>query len=168
MKEFNAFRQYKKLYLKVWNRVYIYGFFYYLLNLITIISALAIAIIATVFIAGTVKYPNDMVNPYRSWFNNGTNYVISTTIINSVVALISGLLSFFLINKRFNDAKNRIQKINIEYTLYKGKEIYYSDVDKKTRDYILYKRVTNIVSYDRFSTDYLNELRVEYDTTKQG
>ncbi|WP_051521855.1 DUF4231 domain-containing protein [Mycoplasma leonicaptivi] len=83
----------------------IYGIAFYFLNMLSLCAILGTAIISVYFLAGNNKhYPEGVINPYRTDFWNKVpdNYILFTAIINSFVAFISGLISFFVINTKYN------------------------------------------------------------------
>lgn len=128
--------------------------FYYFLNLSAIFSSLFIGLATTIFIAGTsTSYPEGVINPYRTYLNENSNYVVLTYIVNAVVALISGVISFFVINARYVNIKTVYQRLNLEHLLYSSGELYYSNLTKEEKDYRLYRRAISIIGLEKYSTD---------------
>ncbi|MEE3928534.1 DUF4231 domain-containing protein [Mycoplasmopsis ciconiae] len=143
---------------KVSRNVYVYGVLYYVLNFLTISAALLTGILTTWFLAGTVKGFSGE-NPYRSFLNESNSFVIIITFISAVSSLITGLISFFVINQNFELNKNRLKKIRFEYILYQSDLFYYSGLSKIDKDYTLFKRLEFILNIDRYQREqlYLSE-----------
>ncbi|WP_029512509.1 DUF4231 domain-containing protein [Mycoplasmopsis iners] len=137
-----------------------YGIAYYTLNFLILFSALFTGIIGTLFLAGNSNYLNP--NPYKTWINADSNYIITLTMVNSIVTLLTGVLSFFVVNIKFQQRKEQLNKLKFEYILYKSKQAYYS-VDKVEQNhmYIFYKRILAIMQFDRYRRDNYSMLKDE-------
>ncbi|APJ38377.1 DUF4231 domain-containing protein [Mycoplasmopsis pullorum] len=133
---------------------YLLGTLYYSLNLITIASSTFLGIAVVLFLAGNNKWLGQD-NPYRTFLNDSTLYIILTAIINAGVSFISGILSFFVVGSKFEDAKTNLKRIDLEYILFKGKELYYSPENTTKPEYVLYKRILYIISFDRYQRESL-------------
>ncbi|WP_049757060.1 DUF4231 domain-containing protein [Mycoplasma crocodyli] len=147
----NLFQSYQK---QVKKSLIFYGVFYYILNLITIFSALFTGLLATWFLAGASKfYPEGSINPYITALNDNSNYVILLSIINACLALLSGLISFFSINKKFTEYKEKNMKLKIEYMLFISGDVHYKELSEGEKEYRLYRRAISIVNTDRFRSE---------------
>ncbi|RIV16318.1 DUF4231 domain-containing protein [Mycoplasmopsis gallopavonis] len=137
-------------------QIIIYGFFYYLFNLTTIFAAFYVGLLAILFLAGANKnYPENIKNPYfdPEFLNYSGTYVIITTWINSITGLLTGLLSFFMINNRFKSRKIKLKKIQFEELVFRGNVGNYKlAASQSEREYMLYKRCVKILDFDRFTT----------------
>ncbi|MBW0596002.1 DUF4231 domain-containing protein [Mycoplasma anatis] len=154
---FDALRESKKTISKTKKQIFIYGFFYYMLNFITIITTFIVGTIAIIFLAGASKYYGDSINPYKSWLNLDSNYVLTTTIINAILSLFSGIISFFLVNTKFIEKKSLLNKLNMEMMIYEEKKFYYGNKKRADRDYILYKRVFYLANKEKFDREEMIE-----------
>ncbi|MGZ9755968.1 DUF4231 domain-containing protein [Mycoplasma sp. 394] len=140
-------------------KMYVYGVFYYILNLITIITAFYISIIAILFLAGNNPHFLNNVNPYKNEFiNNSSNYILLTTIINSVLSLISGILSLFVVNSKFIFYKKKVKQLEMEYVFYKSKLYLYTH-NNDTNKFILYKRALHILETERYKSTALLDIQ---------
>lgn len=93
-------REYYSILIKVKFDVYFLGLLYWVLNIISVVSVFVLSVLATIFLAGTVKY-NNGENPFTSYLNENrsSNYILLTAFINTIITFVSGTLSFFC-NKR--------------------------------------------------------------------
>ncbi|WP_322959882.1 DUF4231 domain-containing protein [Mycoplasmopsis felis] len=158
---------YEKIVKQTRIKKWVYGVFYYLLNSVSIFTALYISYIALQFLAGNNKnfpgganaYPGN--NPYFSpFFNDSTNYILLTTIINSAVSLISGVISFFVINTRFLFYKRKYNILVFEKTIYMSKLYIYNGTHEQNQ-FMLYKRVLQILETDRYKSSVLLNVNVD-------
>ncbi|AMD81357.1 hypothetical protein MCANPG14_00783 [Mycoplasmopsis canis PG 14] len=137
---------------------YIFGTLYYTLNLVTFLSALYVAIIAVYFLAGNNKnYPGD-VNPYRlEFWKDSSNYILTTTIINSITSMISSFIAFFAINSKFEYYKKKSNLLKFEYILFINKKWIYNSNNSSDNEFILFKRGLSILETNRYkSSAFLN------------
>ncbi|WLP85793.1 DUF4231 domain-containing protein [Mycoplasma seminis] len=158
-KKITALSAYHRLVKTTKAKLGIYGTVYYLLNLIIILATLFNGLIAVWYLAGASKfYPEGVNNPFHTWLNNNSNlnYVIATTIINALITFISGILSFFVINKKYAFYLAKLNLIKFEMELYKLKIIFYENLDQKQAEFILYKRTLAILEIDRFKSSDLS------------
>ncbi|WP_426461555.1 DUF4231 domain-containing protein [Mycoplasma hafezii] len=154
----NFYKEYLKIKKKLIFSMYIYGFLYYLLNLITILAAFYISLLAIYFLAGANgNYLGGIENnPYHDpeFLNKSGVYVIFTTIINSIVGLISGMLSFFLVNTKFQNKKTQIKKLSFEELAFNSNLANYKLKEtKEKKEFYLYKRSLIITQFDRYHTE---------------
>ncbi|EFF41206.1 DUF4231 domain-containing protein [Mycoplasmopsis alligatoris] len=150
----SGFSLFQDYYKSVKRALIFYGVFYYILNLITIVSTLFTGIIASVFLAGASKfYPEGVENPYVTYLNDNSNYVILTYLINAALALLSGIISFFAINKRFGEVKVTFGKLKIEHMLYTSGDLHYKELNQREKEYRLYRRCIQIVNIDRYRSE---------------
>ncbi|OAB49014.1 hypothetical protein [Mycoplasmopsis gallinarum] len=157
---------YKRLVKNTTNLVWILGFIYYLFNFIVFLATLSTGVIGTWFLAGNSKFFTN-TNPYTTWLNLDSNYIITLTYINSIVALTTGLLSFFLVNDRYKTKMSQLRKLKFEYALFQAKQLYYADNTTIDRQYIFYKRILNIINYDRYRKDSYSQLETEIKIEKE-
>ncbi|MCU9938505.1 hypothetical protein NWQ34_02300 [Mycoplasmopsis felis] len=88
------------------------------------------------FPGGANAYPGN--NPYFSpFFNDNINYILLTTIINSAVSLISGVISFFVINTRFLFYKRKYNILVFEKTIYMSKLYIYNGTSWTKSVYVI-------------------------------
>ncbi|VEU76560.1 DUF4231 domain-containing protein [Mycoplasmopsis columboralis] len=137
-------------------KLVISGISYYLLNILSISFALYLGVIAAIFLASiNQNYPKELGNPYKALFPNittGSTYILLTSIINASVSLISGFLSFFVVNDYFKNQKSIREKLKLENLIYSDKVFYYKELTQKEADYLFYKRIfflTKKEKYDR-------------------
>ncbi|QDY87172.1 DUF4231 domain-containing protein [Mycoplasma anserisalpingitidis] len=154
---FDALKESKRTISKTKKQIIVYGFFYYFLNSITIITTFIVGTIAIIYLAGASKYYGDTINPYNSWLNQDSNYVLTTTIINAILSLFSGIISFFLVNTKFIEKKSLLNKLNMEMMIYNEKKFYYGNKKQVDRDYILYKRIFYLSNKEKFEREEIKE-----------
>ncbi|MFV8401182.1 hypothetical protein [Mycoplasma sp. 005V] len=156
-----SYQAYLQLVKRVKLKVRIYGFMYYLLNSLIIIFTLLNGLIAVLYLAGASKnfptteasYPAN--NPYFTELLNGnsnSNYVIMTTIINAAITFLSGLLSFFVINKKYTFYLSKYKLLQFETIIFKQKLFVYKDLEKTKAEFFFYKRCLAIMEVDRFKS----------------
>ncbi|WP_036452754.1 DUF4231 domain-containing protein [Mycoplasma buteonis] len=150
-----AYSEYLKVKKRLKAQVWTYGFLYYLLNFTTIFAAFYIALLAVLFLAGAnTNYIEE--NPYKDaqFLHSSGVYVIFTTIINSIVGLISGILSFFLINNKFQSKKVQLKKLEFEEIAFRSNLGNYSNFhSQKEKEYYLYKRTLVHIQFERYHTE---------------
>ncbi|QCZ36450.1 DUF4231 domain-containing protein [Mycoplasma nasistruthionis] len=138
------------IYKSINNYTYFYGGLYYFLNSISILATFFNGIIAIIFLAGTVNYEN---NVFTTFLNEpSSNFVILSAIVNSIIAFISGILSFFVINKKYLFYKAKRNLLKFEKLYYRSKLYIYKDLEKLDAQFLLYKRALNLIEFDRFKT----------------
>ncbi|VEU70393.1 folate/biopterin family MFS transporter [Mycoplasmopsis glycophila] len=156
-----AYATFLKIKKRLKIEIFVYGFIYYLFNLTTLFAAFYVGILSVAFLAGVNNnYPEGMVNPYTDpeFLNKSGVYPILTTIINSITGLVTGLLSFFLINNRFRSKKIKLQKINFEELAFRSNIGNYKQAEnQKAKEYMLYRRVVKILDFDRFTSANLDQ-----------
>ncbi|VEU74426.1 Uncharacterised protein [Mycoplasmopsis citelli] len=149
---------YQKLKKENWTKLLISGFFYYTLNIVSIGLAFYIGIIGVIFIASINSNYDNGINPYKQMFpfiTTGANYILLTSIINAVVSLISGLLSFFVINDYFKTQKSIREKLKLEFLLFSDKVSYYQELSNKDAEYLFYKRIFFLSKKEKYDREYL-------------
>ncbi|WP_322962661.1 DUF4231 domain-containing protein [Mycoplasmopsis cynos] len=162
MKSKNQSAFYKR-FLELQNKTkikkYIYGILYYFLNTITFISTLYVAIIAVYFLAGNNSNYQNNENPYRlDFWKDSSNYILATTIINSLTSMISSLIAFFAINNKFRFYKEKFNLLKFEHLYYQTRKWIYFDQLDQENDFRLMKRALNILEIDRYkSSSFLYE-----------
>ncbi|MFV8468598.1 hypothetical protein ACNQ1X_02590 [Mycoplasma sp. SK341A] len=157
-----SYQAYLLLVKKVKIKVGIYGFMYYLLNSLIIIFTLLNGLIAILYLAGASKnfatvdgitYPDN--NPYYTDMLNGnsnSNYVIMTTIINASITFLTGLLTFFVINKKYTFYLSKYKILQFEAVIFKQRIFVYKNLDKIKAEFLFYKRCLAIMEVDRFKS----------------
>ncbi|QGZ97635.1 DUF4231 domain-containing protein [Mycoplasma sp. NEAQ87857] len=159
----------EKIYKKIKLQYYVYATFYYILNMITIFAALVIGVLAVYYLAGSNKLgerQNILNNP---WYNEvlvGVGfYPVLTTSINSFIGFVSGILSFFVVNKKYQDRKIQSKKIQLHILICKEQLSIYKNIDNEgERLFMLYKNILNILEIDKYSyQDLINE---DFNETK--
>ncbi|QNM93732.1 DUF4231 domain-containing protein [Mycoplasma sp. Pen4] len=158
MQDNKLLNQIKKIYKDNKRLYYLYLSLYYFLNLLTIFAAFIIGVVAVYYLAGSNKYEVRKTN--NPWFNHvlvGVGfYPILITTINSFIGFISGVLSFFVVNKKYQAKKLAIQKIKLEIIMFESDLSIYkniNDIDKKV--FALYERVLGILQYDKLNKEQL-------------
>ncbi|WP_025755636.1 DUF4231 domain-containing protein [Mycoplasmopsis cricetuli] len=135
------------------------GFSYYFLNILSIAIALFLGVIAAIFLASTNKnYPEGFDNPYKLLFPNltdGRTYVILTNAISAITSLISGLLSFFVVNEFYKKQKSIREKLKLEYLVYSDQVFHYKDLSENEANYLFYKRVFFILKKEKYDRENL-------------
>ncbi|MFA7703060.1 DUF4231 domain-containing protein [Mycoplasmopsis synoviae] len=149
-------REYYSILIKVKFDVYFLGLLYWVLNIMSVVSVFVLSVLATIFLAGTVKY-NNGENPFTSYLNENrsSNYILLTAFINTIITFVSGTLSFFVINAKYVNSKDQYQKLELEKMLFDGNIDVYKNKDQKEKEYILYKRSIQIINYNRYRKDTL-------------
>ncbi|TDV24359.1 uncharacterized protein DUF4231 [Mycoplasmopsis mustelae] len=164
----------RQLYTKILKyaqfKKYIYGVLYYILNLTSIVTAFYLSVLAIQFLAGNNKFfgNNNSIsdNPYNDpYFNDGNNYILLTTIINSSLSLVSGILSFFVVNNKFIFYKKKVQQLKMEYSIYKSKTFIYKE-EQATNRFLLYKRALQILEVDRYKSTALLDVSIDVKIKK--
>ncbi|MFV8470252.1 hypothetical protein ACNQ2O_03395 [Mycoplasma sp. AA7A] len=157
-----SYQAYLLLVKKVKLKITIYGIMYYLLNSLIIIFTLLNGLIAILYLAGASKnfsvanglnYPDN--NPYYTDMLNGnsnSNYVIMTTIINASITFLTGLLTFFVINKKYTFYLSKYKILQFEAIVFKQKIFVYKNLNKIKAEFLFYKRCLAIMEVDRFKS----------------
>ncbi|MEA4276202.1 hypothetical protein [Mycoplasma sp. 21DD0573] len=144
---------YFKLYRETKLKLIVYSVLYYLLNASIILFTLLNGVIAILFLAGASSYyPDGVTNPYTSFLNSNSNYIILLTIVNAIITFTSGILSFFVINKKAIFYQSKIKAIQLEHLLYKSKLHIYKDLNNKEANFTLFKRTMSILEIDRYKS----------------
>ncbi|WP_406614578.1 hypothetical protein ACJA23_01355 [Mycoplasma corogypsi] len=144
-------RQYIKLKRKYRKEKTIYGVLYYVLNLVILSTTFAVGILSIHFLAGINNYfPKGVVNTYKNpVLDTPGFYPILTTSISAGIGLISGLLSFFVVSKKYQNACRYLKHINMEEILFKNNLFVYKDAPSKVaKEFRLYRRSITIAEYD--------------------
>ncbi|QJR43913.1 DUF4231 domain-containing protein [Mycoplasma miroungirhinis] len=111
-------------------KVWVYSFWYYFLNIIIMLISLIISIL------GSIQLYNNF-----DGFGDWRKYVLITTAISAGITFLTSLISFFVLNKKINKYKIRINKINLETLLWKEK---IGEYKHKNRDLNFFKQVAEI------------------------
>ncbi|VEU76936.1 DUF4231 domain-containing protein [Mycoplasmopsis columbina] len=143
---------------KIKNQIIIYGILYYTFNVIILLLTLFTGVIATIFLAGNSTQLDP--NPYKTWLNESTNYIITITVVNSLTALITGILSFFVVNTKYQEKIAQLNKLKFEKIVFLNKQGHYKDLDKNIQLHIFYKRILLFLNVDRFRQEHLIELQM--------
>ncbi|SJZ61675.1 hypothetical protein [Mycoplasmopsis verecunda] len=130
-----------------------YGVVYYILNILMILCTMFNGFIAIWYLAGASKH-FIADNPYVSWLNGNSNlnYVIATTIINALITFLSGLLSFFVINKKYTFYLYKLKQLDFEKRIFELRLFVYKGLNKKDSEFLLFKRCLAILEIDRFKS----------------
>ncbi|MHA0272622.1 hypothetical protein [Mycoplasma sp. 48589B] len=156
-----SYQAYLSLLKKVKTKIAIYGIMYYLLNCLIIFYTLINGLIAIIYLAGASKnFPTDKAvypdnNPYFTELLNGnsnSNYVIMTTTINAAITFLSGILSFFVINKKYTFYLSKYKILKFEALVFKQRLFVYKDLEKIKAEFLFYKRCLAIMEVDRFKS----------------
>ncbi|UUM20049.1 MULTISPECIES: DUF4231 domain-containing protein [unclassified Mycoplasma] len=162
----NAIQIHEKIKRENYLKLLISGFFYYTLNIISIGLVFYIGIIGVIFISSVNDQYQSGTNPYKMMFPNltkGANYILLTSIINAVISLISGLLSFFVINDYYKKQKSIREKLQLEYLLYLDKVSFYKELSGKEREYLFYKRICFLAKKDKYDRESLINKEVKHE-----
>ncbi|WP_129623226.1 hypothetical protein [Mycoplasmopsis columbinasalis] len=149
---------------KLKTSVIIYGFSYYGLNIATYALTLFTGIIGTIFLAGASSYLNP--NPYKSWLNANSSYIITITIVNSLTSLCTGLLSFFVVNLKYQEKMLQLSKMKFEYIFYLNRQGYYLNLTPAIATHLFYKRVLVILNLDRYKRDFFEHTVLDENFTR--
>ncbi|MBU4691280.1 DUF4231 domain-containing protein [Mycoplasma zalophi] len=115
---------------KLAKKLWIYSFWYYFLNVVIMLISLTISIL------GSIQLYNGF-----DGFGDWNKYLLITTGISAAITFLTSLISFFVLNKKINKYKIRINKINFESLLWKEK---IGEYKHKNRDLTFFKKVAEI------------------------
>lgn len=125
----------KKILLKNKNTNKLYQTINIVLNMLTIFGSFILVIITTLIISKL------LYNKSPNWY-----YYLSSG-IPAGTTFISLILNLFVVKKRITETRNIHQRIEAELAFYSSSKGIYSQLNKNSKEFLLFKKVTQILKY---------------------